>query len=172
MKDQVKIVFTGPESTGKSTLSSLLSALFECVRVEEYARNYINQLDRPYLENDLIQIAEGQLHLEIEALKFSDFIICDTDLLTIKVWSEYKYGNCDSWIVTQLENNLPNLYLICYPDLKWEYDPQRENPNDGIELFNIYKAEVEKLGVPYKIIKGKGKHRERNARDAIEKLIL
>lgn len=166
-----KVVFTGPESTGKSTLAKQLSETLGCSCVKEYARTYLKQLNRPYVQEDLLQMAKGQVEAESLAKKTSNQLICDTDLLTIKVWSEFKYGNCDPWIVKELKNNLPDLYLICYPDLKWEYDPQRENPNDRIELFQIYVTEVEKLGIPFGIIKGEGLQRIENGVLAIEKII-
>jgi nicotinamide riboside kinase len=48
-----KIVVIGPESTGKSTLSAALAHKLHTVWVPEYARTYIDLLDRPYTEADL-----------------------------------------------------------------------------------------------------------------------
>ena len=166
-----RIVLSGPESTGKSTLAKQLSETLGCAWVREYARTYLAQLNRPYVQDDLLEMAKGQIEAESLAMKTSNQLICDTDLLTIKVWSEFKYGNCDPWIVHELKNNLPDLYLICYPDLKWEYDPQRENPNDGMELFQIYVSEVEHLNIPYVIIKGEGLERIKNGELAVKKII-
>jgi len=166
-----KVVFTGPESTGKSTLAKKLSETLGCSWVREYARTYLAQLNRPYVQDDLLVMAKGQVEAESLALKTSDMLICDTDLLTIKVWSEFKYSNCDPWIVQELKNNLPDLYLICYPDLKWEYDPQRENPDDRLALFEIYLVEVKKLGVPFVVVKGEGLQRAKNSMNAVREII-
>lgn len=165
-----KVVLTGPESTGKTTLANHLSQIFEVGNVEEYARKYLEQLDRSYNQLDLKMIAQGQILAENEQKRSSDRLICDTDLLTIKVWSEFKYGNCDPWIIEQLEKNLPNLYLICSPDLEWEFDLQRENPNDGQELFEIYVAEIKKLNISYRIIKGTGEKRFKRAEAALREI--
>ena len=166
-----RIVVTGPESTGKTTLAKQLSEVFKCPLVGEYARTYLDNLKKTYSQEDLVYIAKGQFDMQKKILKESNLLICDTDLLTIKIWSEFKYGNCDPWIVKYLVNNLPDLYLICYPDLKWEYDPQRENPNDGMELFEIYLAEIKKLEVPFQIIKGLGEKRTEKGVKAVEKII-
>ena len=38
------------------------------------------------------------------------------------------------------------LYILCYPDIPWEYDVQRENPfNDRLALFKLYEQEIKKL---------------------------
>lgn len=165
-----KVVLTGPESTGKTTLANHLSQIFEVGSVEEYARKYLEQLDRPYTQSDLKEIAQGQILAENEQKRSSDKLICDTDLLTIKVWSEFKYASCDPWIIEQLKKRMPDLYLICYPDLEWQFDPQRENPNDVKELFEIYLAEVKKLKVSYEIIQGKGESRFKRAEEALRKI--
>src|SRR5690606_31123528 len=85
-----KVVILGPESTGKSTLSQQLATHYHTEWVPEYARQYLEELGRPYEQHDLLTIAAGQLGLEDEmAQKAQGLLICDTDLYVIKVWSEH-----------------------------------------------------------------------------------
>jgi NadR type nicotinamide-nucleotide adenylyltransferase len=150
-----KVVITGPESSGKSTLIKHLSESLFTPHVREYAREYIDSLGRAYNKDDLTQIAKGQIDLEEDIIcQTPSYLICDTDLLTIKIWSEYKYGSCDPEIIELLKNNLPDLYLLASPDFPWEEDSQRENPYTRDELFLVYKAEIIKLDIPYIIING------------------
>jgi|TARA_B110000495_G_C22769888_1_gene450567 NadR type nicotinamide-nucleotide adenylyltransferase len=150
-----KVVITGPESSGKSTLSKHLSESLFTPHAREYAREYIASLDRAYTKDDLTQIAKGQMHLEEDILcQTPSYLICDTDLLTIKIWSEYKFGSCDLEIINLLMANLPDLYLLASPDFPWEDDSQRESPDNRDRLFSIYKAEIIKLGIPYVILSG------------------
>ena len=150
-----KIVITGPESTGKTTLAKDIELQLDLYAVPEYARIYIDQLDRPYVKEDLLKIAKGQLEIERSYRDKNDqFLLCDTDLLTLKIWGEFKYGSCESFIIDQLKNNLPDLYLLTSPDIPWDPDPQRENPLDRLELFEIYKREIISLKIPFEIIKG------------------
>ena len=150
-----KVVITGPESSGKSTLCKHLSESLFTPHVREYAREYIDSLNREYNEEDLIQIAKGQLGLEEDIISQTpSYLICDTDLLTIKIWSEYKYESCDPEIIELLKNNLPDLYLLASPDFPWEEDSQRENPYNRDELFLVYKAEIIKLDIPYVVLSG------------------
>ena len=155
-----KVVITGPESSGKTTLFNAIEEKFGIAGVPEFARIYIDQLDRPYVQGDLIEIANGQLQLE---QKFSnenkDLLLCDTDLLTIKVWSEYKYGICDPIILNQLMHHLPDYYVLASPDIPWEPDPQRENPKERDELFQIYQKEILTLKIPSIIVAGSQEQR-------------
>ena len=77
-----KIVIIGPESTGKTTITQQLAAHFQCPMVEEYARWYIDQLDRPYYQQDLLEIARGQLINEDSFSESSSpYLFCDTDCI-------------------------------------------------------------------------------------------
>ncbi len=93
----VKIVLFGPESTGKTTLSKQLARHYNTVWAPEYAREYLQDKwnnERKTCENsDLLPIAKGQMALENTLAKKADkLLICDTDLLETKVYSEEYYG--------------------------------------------------------------------------------
>lgn len=140
----VKIVITGPESSGKTTLAKALAGHYRVSWVPEYARDYIDDLDRPYQENDLLDIARGQVAREDEAAAANPgLLICDTSLIVIKIWSEYRYGRSHPWILEQIEQRPVDSFLLCTPDIPWEPDPQRENPDDRDELFKLYKRALE-----------------------------
>ena len=49
-----RVVVIGPESTGKSTLSASLAKHYKTEWVPEYARKYVNRLDRDYKQSDLL----------------------------------------------------------------------------------------------------------------------
>jgi NadR type nicotinamide-nucleotide adenylyltransferase len=139
----IKIVLTGPESTGKTTLAKQLADHFKTGLATEYARKFIDNLERPYVKADLLEIAKGQLRLEnLQLQEANDILICDTDLLTIKVWSEYKFGSCDPQILEWIENSGEDHYLLCGTDVEWQFDLQREHPNDRDKLYHIYKKEL------------------------------
>ena len=146
-----KIIITGPESSGKTTLCKNLANHFKLACSKEFARCYLEKNGYNYNQSDLLEIAKGQL------LSEKNYQILDTDLITIKIWSEYKYESCDSWILEKInEQKLEQrFYLLCKPDIPWQSDPLRENPDNRDELFEIYKMELENLGYNYYIVEGK-----------------
>lgn len=147
-----KIVIIGPESTGKSTLTEALASHFGEPWVPEYARQYLERLDRPYEFDDLLAIAKGQLALEERQLELADkFLFCDTDLHVLQVWSESKYKLVHPWILDQINVRRYDLYLLTDIDISWEADPQREHPEPEMRkyFFELYKSLLKKNGTPF-----------------------
>ena len=93
-----KISIVGPESSGKSTLGIYLSRVLECSLVLEYSREYLRN-KKKYEFSDLIKIAEKQNMLYNKKInEGGSFIISDTCLLDIEIWSEIKYKKVDKKI--------------------------------------------------------------------------
>lgn len=158
----LKIIVTGPESSGKTTLCKALSEHYNLPFTKEFAREYLTDLGKNYLQEDLLEIAKGQLENEQLINNNQQISLHDTDLITLKIWSDYKYGNCNNWILEQIKKQKVEnrFYLLCKPDLKWDYDPLRENPTNRNELLEIYKQELENLGHKFLIIKGEDRNEQ------------
>lgn len=170
-----RIVVTGPESSGKTTLAMALAKHYGTLWVPEQARPFLSDLGRPYHEPDLSAIAEQQLQMEdgmadAAAMMQLPWIICDTDAITIRIWGQEKYGRSDPWVVQCTEERAYDLWLLCAPDMPWEPDPLRENPTDRDRLFEVYERTLQLLGKPYTIMRGVHEDRMRTALQAIEGL--
>lgn len=166
-----RIMITGPESTGKSHLAQLMAAHYNTLWVPERARSYLNEIGRPYTEDDLLQIAREQLDLEDElARQANHLLFCDTGMLVLKIWSEHAYGRCHPWILEQLRTRHYAHYLLPDIDLPWQADPQREHPQLRDFFFNWYQQELQEAGKPYTLISGQGQERLQKAIKAIEGL--
>ncbi len=164
-----KVVVIGPESTGKSTLSAALATYYNTSWVPEYARHYLERLDHPYEKSDLLKIAEGQLKWEDERAKEAKkLLICDTDLIVIKIWSEHKYGDCAEQIMDYIKSRTYDLYLLTDIDMPWEEDPQRENPNLRDYFMDIFEQEIKATAVPFVKISGDHYHRLKKAVGVID----
>ena len=58
----------------------------------------------------------------------SPLLFIDTDMYVMKVWCEFVFGKCHSWILNQIINRKYDLYLLCNVDLPWVKDDLREYP--------------------------------------------
>lgn len=155
----LKVIVTGPESSGKTSLCNSLSKHFNISFASEFSRKFLAELNRNYTQDNLLVIAKEQLKTDKLVVKNQPLSLHDTDLITIKIWSEYKYGNCNSWVLKQVEKQKKEkrFYLLCKPDIPWESDPLRENPNNREELFDIYKKEIKSLKHDFFVIKGENR---------------
>ncbi|HEC42516.1 MAG TPA: ATPase [Bacteroides sp.] len=165
----IKIVVTGPESTGKTEISMHLSSLLGEKYIPEYARSYVEQLDRRYTYEDVEHIASVQLkQLKDAERDTNQVIILDTFLIITKVWFQEVFKRVPDWITPVLKDSGIDLFLLCNIDLKWVEDPVRENPGSRrAYLFERYMNELEELGVPWEIVRGRGTERNVNAQKAI-----
>lgn len=151
----IKISITGPESTGKSWLSSTLAQIFGAPWVPEFAREYLNEINRPYTLEDVVYIAQRQRQAEIEAaLSNPPILFCDTDMAVCKIWCEVKYGFCPPEILKLRQEDDYHLYLLTDIDLPWTYDPLREHPHMRRELFDLYLQEMKQYSHPFEIVSG------------------
>jgi NadR type nicotinamide-nucleotide adenylyltransferase len=166
------IVVSGPESCGKTHLVEDLSGIFDAIVVPEYARSYVENLDRPYTFEDVEEIARWQQksYLEIEKGQ-GKVILFDTFLVISKVWFDYVYKRCPEWIIDGIKEMKVDLVLLCKPDLPWVSDGVRENGHIRNELFDRYKEEFESFGIKYKIVEGQGQSRTELAKQYINQLL-
>jgi len=173
----IKVVLFGPESSGKTTLSKLLARHYNTVWVPEYARDYLQNKwnnERKTCEiSDMLLIAEGQMKLENElALKADKILICDTDLLETKVYSEEFYGG---FVHPDLEKaalkNTYDLYFLTYIDTPWKKDDLRDRPEQRQEMFNAFENALKKHNRRYVLLKGDKKERLETAIREIDELL-
>jgi len=165
----VKIAITGPESTGKSTLTKQLAKYYQTVCTSEYARKYLDQLNRPYERDDLLQILHGQIAEENAQAKHArQVLFCDTDPIVLKIWSIYKYGSAHSSINSEATNRDYGLYLLMDIDLPWKYDSQREHPNKRQYFYDLFEQELKARQANYRIVYGHGDQRLRSAIEIVD----
>lgn len=159
----MRISITGPESTGKSWLARRLAEHYEAKWVPEYARKYLETINRPYTYDDILVIAQNQFQQENSADNSDDLLFCDTDFCVTSIWCNVKYGKCHDWITTKLAENHYSLYLLCDIDLPWEYDPLREHPEMRSGLFGMYRDLLQEHNFNYHVVNGFGEERLQNA---------
>jgi len=164
---QIKIAFTGPESSGKTTLAMQIAQKLKGTYVEEFARIYLEN-NPIYTQKDLDLIAEGQAKLWKVA---TDFLIADTDMTVICIWSLYKYGTISSEILNIFSQQQFDLLFLCKPDIPWEFDVLRENPENRDELFDLYHSFLLKKKQTFVVVEGSEQQRLSIVETAIATLL-
>ena len=167
------IIITGPESTGKTTLTIALSDQLNISRVDEYAREYLAQLDGRYTLEDVKIMAKTQIKKEQEiTLNTTGHMVVDTNMLVYKVWIEEKYNLQLDWIEKEILKTKNDLYLLCDIDMIWEPDPLREHPDleDRKRIFDIYHNYLITNNFNFKIISGNREERLKKSVEFIHEL--
>lgn len=157
------ICITGPESSGKSTLTHGLVAPLNAVTIEEYAREYLNSLPDTsnYTSKDLEKIACVQVGLLKTATEQDQAVLLDTGVEVIKIWHEVKFGS-SSFLdeLLKVQQSLITHYVLCAPDIPWEPDSLREHPKDRDRLFKLYQKLLDTLKpTPWFTVKGSNSDR-------------
>ena len=167
-----KVVVTGSECTGKTTLAQALAARFETAFSTEGARDYLNKVQRPLSFADVEPIAHHQVSLEEQALeRAGNLAILDTDLVSTVIYSRHYYGRCKTWITEMAQSRMADLYLVCDIDVPWTEDgPQRDQgePEQRLQLHQTFISELDRIQARYEILSGGADTRLERATTIIE----
>lgn len=165
-----RVVLSGPESSGKSTLATALAERFGLALAKEYARVHL-EAGGPYprTPSDLTELARR--HLAWQREHVPDDASCgiyDTDMLNYFIWADVAFGcvteEIDCWFAAETHH----VHLLCQPDISWHADPLREFPDlaDRQALFDRHVRELERRGIRYFVISGAGDGRVAMAESA------
>lgn len=148
----MKIVFTGTESTLKSTLAKAIAKEFSLIYVPEFARTYLEEIAPgtpvdPMPRQDYIRIEEGQLLSQ----KINGYFtkntsgIFDTDGTVLYIWKQDKFGEIDAQLLDIPEDVI---YFLCHPNVNAGKDPLRVDATRREELHAKYVAVLSALSNP------------------------
>ena len=160
-----RIVLTGSESTGKSTLAQELAAHYGTVVCGEFVRGYLDRRGGVLDAGDVEPIARGQLALQDAHEGF----LFDTDLISTVVYARHYYDFCPGWIVEAARARRADLYLLLDVDVPWVPDPQRDRPHLREAIHELFVRTLEELGADYVTIRGTWEERKRKAIEAIDR---
>jgi nicotinamide riboside kinase len=152
-----RFVLTGPECSGKTTLSKYLAEHFRGKYLAEPARTILNGVEA-YTPKDLLAILGA--YIKRDDVNFFDAkLFLDTDLQNLFLWWQERYGPAPRKLFRAYKAQSERFFLLCKPDLPWIYDPLRENPIDRDRLFELYYRDLTQRGLPFAVIEGDGVER-------------
>lgn len=163
-----RIVITGPESTGKTTLAARLALELGTVAVPEFARDYLVQKGAPLDRHDVEVIAVGHLAQEDRhARRAEGVLILDTDLFSTVVYGAHYYGAVEPWIERVAVERQGDLYLLLDVDVPWVADPARDRESGRTEMHAEFRVMLEKHALRCERIGGGWAERTRRAVEVV-----
>lgn len=169
------VVLTGPESSGKSWLTTVLSERFGGVRVAEYVREYCERHGTDTTLADVEVIAREQLRREDRArTRAPALLLLDTHLLSNLLWSRLLFGTAPAWLEPALLARRYDLHLLLDPrDVAWQDDGQRCQPDlaERLAFFTSCRDWLQAHGQAVVEVAGDWSERQRAALTAVSRLL-
>ena len=179
----IRVVFTGSESTGKSTLAAAVAKHYGVEVVPEFVRTFAEEKGAPIEFSDHGLIARGQMALEDEYMARTvagppafgaeaGLLIHDTDLLSTVVYCRHYFGGCPAWIEETAAARRPDLYLLCDIDTPWIAEGVRDRGHLRVEMQRLLEEAVRAAGAAHLTLSGSVQARLTEAIRSIDKLVL
>ncbi|MFI5231796.1 MAG: AAA family ATPase [Gemmatimonadales bacterium] len=167
-----RVVLTGPECSGKTTLASALARRFRSPWLPEAARAYAEAVKRELTAADAEIIAQRTMDADDAALAAQPpLLLLDTDLISTVVYVRHYYGPCPAWIEEEARARRGDLYLLCAPDLPWTADGVRDRPAERAELYALFEGAMREFQCTTADVAGPGAIRERAALAAVTAIV-
>jgi NadR type nicotinamide-nucleotide adenylyltransferase len=171
-----RVVLTGGECTGKTTLARALAARWGTAWAAEAAREVALARAGVLGPEDVPVIARTHVRLADEATRRArvaggPLVFLDQDLYSTAVYARHYYGDCPHWIEGLAAERRGDLYLLCAPDLPWESDGVRDRPAAREEIHGLFAAALSAAGAQIADVTGVGAAREAVAMDAVTALL-
>ncbi len=171
-----RVVVAGGECTGKTTLARALAERWQTAWAAEAAREVALARPGALGPEDVPAIAHAHLRLADEAERASQesgrpVVFLDQDLLSTVVYARHYYGSCPPWIERLAVERRADLYLLCGPDLPWEFDGVRDRPEARAEIHALFRDALAEAGANVAEVSGAGEARTSGAVASVEALL-
>lgn len=170
-----RVVVTGGECTGKTTLARALADRWETAWAAEAAREVALARPGALGPEDVSVIARTHVRLADEAARAAaeasrPLVFFDQDLFSTAVYARHYYGSCPPLIERLAVERRGDLYLLCLPDLPWESDGVRDRPVARSEIHALFAEALRRAGARVAEVSGSGEARTGCAVAAVEAL--
>lgn len=146
----LRVLFIGPESSGKSTISSFLAHKTGRPVIAEYGRTLYEEKGSLDFE-DMVLIGRMQLQFESDAMELgADLIFCDTSPLVTQFYSQEWYGRVDPELAEMVKTQY-DIIFFCTRDFGYIDDGTRSGVEFGTKQIAYYEKN---LTQPYYFLSG------------------
>ncbi len=165
-----RIVVTGSESTGKTTLAQMLGERFDTIATSEFSRVYADARGVPLDQHDVEAIAMGQIAMEDRRAREArhGLMVLDTDLFSTVVYGPHYYGTLQPWIERAALERRGDLYLLLDIDVPWVPDAIRDRGEQRAHMHRLFRGMLERYGLPSVTIGGSWGDRYKRAVAGVE----
>jgi len=127
-----KVLITGTESCGKTTLTKYLAKIFYTSWSEEVGRNYAGRFlggnEAIYTDMDFVRIAYMQYEADMDALqKANKIVFYDTDAVVTQYYAELYLGKKIPRVDSFIDPTRYDVVLLLAPTVPWIDDGMRFN---------------------------------------------
>lgn len=168
---QKKIVFSGTESTGKSSISKALTHHFIATLVEEAGREIIqnsNYISKAHLQ----KIALSHSNNIIEAQKkLAPLVFIDTDIHITQSYTMFEFGEYMEVSDEIYQVNQAHLHIYLTNDILYEQDGTRLSEADRNRLDKCHRTTLSAFHIDFIEVSGSWEERLKTCSELIARLI-
>jgi NadR type nicotinamide-nucleotide adenylyltransferase len=167
-----RVCLLGPEATGKSTLARQLAELYRTLAVGEYARVLRSMRDGELRPVDFQVAAHAQVAAQDALTRQANrVLICDTDLVSLWLWAERRFGCCPDWIGQQARQRLADLYLVTATDIPLAGDAPFDDAQRRQTFLERCQEVLRAAGARFIVLHGSWTDRLEAAEQAVGELL-
>jgi NadR type nicotinamide-nucleotide adenylyltransferase len=181
-----RIALVGPESSGKSTLTTRLAAHFGAAYAPEYARGYLEAVPDHWIdkagangfdEGALVTILRGQ-RASVEAVtrqSETGIVFSDTEAIVTACWSQMLLGFVPPIAEQFIRQQQYDLYLVQTASPFWVNDSSQRVQPDYATRQAFEESCIDRLrqhGYAYTCLRGSWEEREAQAIAAVEQVLM
>ncbi|MCE2901342.1 MAG: AAA family ATPase [Gemmatimonas sp.] len=172
-----RLVITGSECVGKTTLATEVAARYGTLSVPEFARGYAERQGVPLTIHDVEPIARGQVALEQAYLARAreaghQFIVHDTDVLSTVAYSHHYHGECPPVVEALASARRADRYLLLDIDVPWVPDGVRDRGERRHEVQTLFLETLTRFAAPFTVVRGSWDDRLRAAVAEIDRFLM
>lgn len=159
-----RVIITGAESTGSTTLATALAAHLGCAWVPEYGRDFAANRPggppAPWQDAEFVEIAAQQNALENTAATRSTtgWLVCDTDAMATVIWQERYMGRSTAAVRAMAAAQvLPYARILTGDEIPFVADGQRDGAHIRHAMQDRFRAALsgpEGRAVPWSEVHG------------------